>query len=129
MFATKILKVGWQGNSLNWLVNVFRYCYYVLATVYEISFICRTVHLHSLVNCQTPPILALSFTFNYNAYHYFWNKFQTFFVTGHSFFSYILSLKCRLVVFWIELLKQILSCFQLQNKIEVGIVKRFFGFK
>ena len=51
MFATKILKVSLQENTLNRLVKILRYCYYLLATEFEISFICRTVHLTLMVNC------------------------------------------------------------------------------
>ena len=67
MFARKILKVSRQGNTLNLLVKIIRYCYYVLATVYEINFICRTAYLKSMVNCQTLAMVALYFTFNCDA--------------------------------------------------------------
>ena len=67
LFARKILKVSWQGNTLNLLVIISRYCYYVFATVFEINFIYTTARLNSMVNCQTPAILALFFTFNCDA--------------------------------------------------------------
>ena len=54
MFATKILKVSWQGNTLNWLVKNLRNCYCVSPTLYEISFICKTVHLNSNLFVKLP---------------------------------------------------------------------------
>ena len=56
-------------NTLNWLVKTLRDCSYALAVlpVYEIGFICRTVYLNSMDNCQTIAILALSITFNCSA--------------------------------------------------------------
>ena len=51
MFATKILKVSWQENTVNCLLKVSGYCYCVIATVYEINFICRTLHLNLMVDC------------------------------------------------------------------------------
>ena len=84
MLASKILKVIWQGNILNLLVKILSYCYYVLATVYEISFICRTVHLNSMVNCQTPTKLA-SLIFEI--------IFEIFFVTDNNFFTYFFFFK------------------------------------
>ena len=56
-------------NTLNWLVKTLRDCGYALAVlaVYNISFICRTVYLNSMDNCQTTAILALSITFNCSA--------------------------------------------------------------
>ena len=53
--------------TLKWLVKILRYCYYVLATVYGTSCICRTVYFNSMVNCQTPSVLALSYNFNCTA--------------------------------------------------------------
>ena len=39
------------GKYAKLISEVLRYCYYVLATVYEINLICRAVHLNSVVNC------------------------------------------------------------------------------
>ena len=78
MFATKTPKLSWQGNTLNRLVKILRFCYYVLATVYEISLICRTVRLNSMFSCQTPTILVLCFTFNCNASSIFVIVFELF---------------------------------------------------
>ena len=60
MFATKILKVSWLIKE-NFRILL------LLLTVYEIGFICRTVHLYSMIKSQIPAILALYFSFNCNA--------------------------------------------------------------
>ena len=44
---------------ISYVIYMYLLCYYVLGTVYEISVICRAVHLNSMVNCQTLVILAV----------------------------------------------------------------------
>ena len=56
-----------KGKSARKHAKILRYCYYVLAAVYELSLICRNVHLKSMVNCPTPTTLNMPFTFNCNA--------------------------------------------------------------
>ena len=112
MSATKLQKVRWQVNTLNWwektLRNIKKLHIWIQWLIVKLPQFWRCLLLLTVMPSTIFEIIS-----------------KLFFVTIHFF-----SLKYMSVVFWVELLKPWkLSSFQFQNKIEVGMAKDIFLLK